>query len=156
MITACELCAKITVKNALREETIRIAKMRTAKAFAEEVLCPIIEDLNEVPDHLDIGCRYHTSNARGLFRDVSEKKKGMTNYGNPMESRHLIDEVGGCSEDYSILDYEVLNQYLAEFGFQISTEMLWLETARYSTSTPTKGVYVDRLYLTMTCPVEEF
>ena len=59
MITACELCAKITVETAMREEAIRIAKAKTAKAFAEEVISPILEKLTEIPNHLEIGFRYH-------------------------------------------------------------------------------------------------
>jgi hypothetical protein len=52
MITACQLCAKITVENALREEAERIAKMQVAKAFAEEIISPILENLTEVPNRM--------------------------------------------------------------------------------------------------------
>lgn len=154
MITACELCAKITVENALREEAERIAKVRATKAFAEEVISPIIEKLSNIPDHLYIGCRYHKPNARGLFQGVSGWSKSMTHCGNPKRDRDLIDEVRGES-DYTMLDYEMLNQYLSEFGFQISTQMKWFTSTEYSTSTKDRGNYVDELYLSMTCPMEE-
>lgn len=156
MITACELCAKITVENALREEATRIAKMRTAKAFAEEVISPILEKLTEVPNHLCIGYRY--SNATppnvGLYQRISNWEQSLTARGNPKKERWLSGEVRG-EYNFSLLDYEVLNQYLAEFGFQISCEKAWVKMTEYSTSTRDSGLYVDTLYLSMTCPLED-
>ena len=72
-----------------------------------------------------------------------------------MRIRNFIEEIRGES-DYTMLDYEILNQYLAEFGFQISTELKWITTVEYSTSTKNRGDYVDYLYLSMTCPMEDF
>ena len=156
MINACELCAKITLENALRNEALRVNKMKVAKAFAEDVIAPMLTTLTEVPDHLEIGFRYHDPNARGLFRGVSKWEDGVTTRNNPMRSRHFIGELKGNEGDYSLLDYEVLNQYLAEFGFQISTQMDWITTIEYSTSTADRGTYVDTLFLSMTCPLEDF
>ena len=65
MINACELCAKIAIENAMKDEAMRVAKMKVAKAFAEQVIAPILVTLTEVPDHLEIGFRYHDPNARG-------------------------------------------------------------------------------------------
>ena len=155
MITACELCAKITVETALREEATRIAKMKTAKAFAKEVISPILEQLKEIPNHLEIGFRYHNPCARGLFRGIGKWELSTTTRGNPMKIRDFTGELRGKS-DYTMLDYEVLNQYLAEFGFQISTDLKWITTTEYSTSTKNRGSYVDFLYLSMTCPMEDF
>ena len=155
MITACELCAKITVENALREEAERIAKMRLAKAFAEEIISPILDGLKEIPNHLLIGYRYNGGQRTGLYRNISKWQKSMTHCGNPKRDRDLIDEVRGES-DYTMLDYEMLNQYLSEFGFQISTQMKWFTSTEYSTSTKDRGNYVDELYLSMTCPMEDF
>lgn len=155
MITACELCAKITVETAMREEAIRIAKAKTAKAFAEEVISPILEKLTEIPNHLEIGFRYHDPSARGLFCGIGGWQLSTTTRGNPMRIRNFIEEIRGES-DYTMLDYEILNQYLAEFGFQISTELKWITTVEYSTSTKNRGDYVDYLYLSMTCPMEDF
>ena len=155
MINACELCAKIAVENAMKDEALRVAKMKVAKAFAEEVIAPMLITLTEVPDHLEIGFRYHNPNARGLFQGVSRWENGMTVRGNPMKRRDFTGELKG-EGDYCLLDYEVLNQYLAEFGFQISTELKWMTTVEYSTSTADRGAYVDKLFLSMTCPLENF
>lgn len=154
MITACELCAKITVENALREEAARVAKMRAAKAFAEEVISPIVNRLTEVPNHLFIGYRYSNYPSTGLYQRISNWTQSLTTRGNPKKDRHLTDEVKGTS-DYSMLDYAVLNQYLAEFGFQVSYDTHWMKMTEYSTSTTDTGCDVDTLYLSMTCPLEE-
>ena len=153
MITACELCAKITIENVMREEAERIAKMKVAKTFAEEIISPILENLTTIPDHLRIGYRYHGSNAIALFTEISDWQKSMTNRGNPKWDRNLSGMIRG-SIDFSLLDYEVLNQYLAEFGFQMSYETEWMKMTRYSTSTADTGLKVDTLYLSMTCPIE--
>lgn len=155
MITACELCTKISVENALREEATRIAKMKVAKGFAEEVIAPILEKLTEIPDHLEIGFRYEEPNARGLFTGIGDWHHRTTHYGNDMAYRHFIGEMKGETGDYTMLDYEVLNQYLAEFGFQISTKGRGIVHKKYSSSTPDAYVYVNYLYLSMTCPLEE-
>ena len=153
MITACELCTKITVENVMREEAERVAKMKVAKTFAEEIISPILENLTEIPDHLCIGYRYHGSSAIALFTKISDWQKSMTNRGNPKWDRNLSGMIRG-SIDFSLLDYEVLNQYLAEFGFQISYETEWMKMTRYSTSTADTSLKVDTLYLSMTCPIE--
>ena len=154
MITACELCAKITVENALREEATRIAKMKTAKVFAEEILSPILSKLTEVPNHLLIGYRYEGSSC-GLFKRISGWSKSTTTRGNLKKERSLTDVVGE-NFDFSELDYEVLNQYLAEFGFQISVETKWICMTEYSSSTRDAGLDVEFLYISMTCPMEDF
>ena len=154
MITACELCAKITVENALREEANRIAKMKTAKVFAEEILSPILSQLTEVPNHLLVGYRYQGGRC-GLFKRISGWSKSTTNRGNLKKERSLTDVVGE-NFDFSKLDYEVLNQYLAEFGFQISVETKWVCMTEYSSSTRDAGLDVEFLYISMTCPMEEF
>lgn len=154
MITACELCAKITVENALREEATRIAKMKTAKVFAEEILSPILSKLTEVPNHLLIGYRYEGGRC-GLFKRISGWSKSTTTRGNLKKERSLTDVVGE-NFDFSKLDYEVLNQYLAEFGFQISVETKWVCMTEYSSSTRDAGLDVEFLYISMTCPMEDF
>lgn len=154
MITACELCAKIAVENVLREEAERVAKMQVAKAFAEEIISPILETLTEVPNRTVLGYRLPGGSRVGLYLTLTDWKKGLTNHGNPKWERDLTNPVLGTT-DYTLLDYEVLNQYLAEFGFQIACESGWMTTVRYSTSTTDRGFNVDTLYLTMTCPMEE-
>lgn len=153
MITACELCAKITVETALREEATRIAKMQTAKMFAEEIIDPILRTLKEVPDHMKIGYRYtHSHSKVGLWGNISSWHNGKTCMGNPKKTRYLENEIG--EGDFSMLDYEYVNQYLAEFGFQISTSTDKICTTQYSTSTRDDYDYIDTLYLSMTCPME--
>lgn len=156
MITACELCTKISVENALREEATRIAKAKVAKGFAEEVIAPILEKLTKIPDHLEIGFRYAEPTARGLFTGVGDWHHSTTRYGNDVKYRHFIGEIKGETGDYSMLDYGVLNQYLAEFGFQISTERKRIIHKKYSSSAADLWVDVDYLYLSMTCPLEDF
>lgn len=154
MITACELCAKITVENALREEATRITKMKTAKVFAEEIIGPILSQLTEVPNHLLIGYRYEGGRC-GLFKRISGWSKSTTARGNLKKERSLTDLVGE-NFDFSELDYEVLNQYLAEFGFQISVETKWICMTEYSSSTRDTGLDIEFLYISMTCPMEDF
>ena len=154
MITACELCAKVTLENALREEATRIAKMQTAKLFAEEIIDPILSQLTEVPNHLLIGYRYEGGRC-GLFKRISSWSKSTTARGNLKKERSLTDLVGE-NLDFSKLDYEVLNQYLAEFGFQISVETKWICMTEYSSSTRDTGLDIEFLYISMTCPMEDF
>lgn len=154
MITACELCTKITVENALREEATRVAKMQTAKLFAEEIIDPILRNLTEIPNHLKIGYRYaNTCSKVGLWTAVSDWCYGKTSAGNSKKTRSLSKPVG--DGNFSMLDYEFVNQYLAEFGFQISSRTEKLCVTEYSTSTRDEYMYVDILYLSMTCPMEE-
>lgn len=155
MITACELCAKIAVENVLHEEAERAIKMQTAKIFAEEILSPIIVALTEIPNHLLIGYRYSKPNHVALYRNISDWTYGVTARGNPRKDRYLTDKVE-CNKDFSMLDYEVLNQYLAEFGFQISYTSKFVTMTEYSSSTRDTGHDVDFLYLSMTCPAEDF
>ena len=154
MISACELCAKIAVETALRDEAMRVAKMQAAKTFAEKVIAPILESLTEVPDHHFIGYRIHDSAFGTLYQSLSEWKKGVTSFGNPMRSRNLEKPIGFNLKIES-LDYEALNQYLAEFGFQLSWEVKWVCTTEYSTSTKDSGRHLDFLYISMTCPLED-
>jgi hypothetical protein len=142
------------VENALREEAARIAKMKTAKVFAEEILSPILSQLTEVPNHLLIGYRYEGGRC-GLFKRISGWSKSTTTRGNLKKERSLTDVVGE-NFDFSKLDYEVLNQYLAEFGFQISVETKWVCMTEYSSSTRDTGLDVEFLYISMTCPMEDF
>lgn len=154
MINACELCAKITLETALRDEAMRVAKMQTAKTFAEEIIAPILESLTEIPDHKLIGYRIHESTGGFFYRGLSEWEEGLTTRGNPMKHRSLIDDVH-CDINGELLDYEVLNQYLADFGFQLSWSKKWVCTTEYSTSTRDSGYDLDFLYISMTCPLEE-
>ena len=155
MITACQRCAKITVENALREEAERIAKMQVAKAFAEEIISPILENLTEVPNRMLLGYRLPGGSRVGLYLSLTDWKRSLSILGYPYWERDLTNSVLGTT-DYDLLDYEVVNQYLAEFGFQISCETSWMTMTKYSTSTADRGYKVDTLYITMTCPLEEF
>lgn len=157
MITACELCAKIALENALKEEAERIEKMRVAKNFVEEVIAPIVENATEVPNKTLIGYRYH--NSEGRCKGMATILTGWHNYvtasGNLKKERWLADWVG-VSVNYSPLDYTVVNQYLAEFGFQISYDTKSIVTTEYSASTRDRKDDVDFIYLSMTCPLENY
>ena len=154
MISACELCAKIAIENAMKDEAIRVAKMQTAKTFAEEVIAPILENLTEVPDHQFIGYMFRDYSNGTLYRGLSEWQNEVTTHGNPVK-RRWFDRPIDCQIDGKLLDYEVLNQYLAEFGFQLSLTSGWVCTAEYSTSTRDNGSYMNSLYISMTCPLED-
>jgi hypothetical protein len=166
MINACELCAKITLENALREEAERIAEAKraeelriqktvTAKAFAEEIIAPMLENLTEIPDHLFLGYRPARSEySGGLFTRIGEWENELTARKNPVKRRYLENEVKGQSS-YSRLDFEFLNQYLANFGFQVSAEYKKMIQSIYSTSTKDGYVGIYEIYLTLTCPLEE-
>ena len=167
MIYACDLCAKIAIETALREEAERIAeakraeelrirKTATAKAFAEEIIAPILETLTEIPDHLLLGYRYARSDeySRGLFTRIGDWENGLTAHKNPVKRRYLENELTGQSS-YSYLDFEFLNQYLATFGFQVSAEYKEIAQTVYSTSTRDSYVGIYEIYLTLTCPLED-
>ena len=153
MITACELCAKIAAENALRDEATRIAKIKAAKSFVENIISPILTTLTEVPNHFKIGYRYHSSNSEGLFQGISDWEYSTTSRGYIKKSRWFTNHLfkGG---DYSFLDYELVNQYLAEFGFQISVEYEKMIFTEYSSGYPDCELTVDVLYLSMACPLE--
>ena len=157
MITACELCAKIALENALKEEIERIEKMKLAKSFVEEVIAPIVESATDVPNKQLIGYRYHSPEWRthGMAKTLSDWQKFFTASGNPKKERWLTDWVGD-NQDYRSLDYTVVNQYLAEFGFQISYDTKSIVTTEYSTSTRDRKDDIDFIYLTMTCPLDNY
>lgn len=158
MITACELCAKIALENALKEEAERIEKMKVAKYFVEEVIAPIVENATEVPNKALIGYRYHNPEGwrdKGMATLLTGWHNYVTASGNPKKERWLADWVGN-SVNYSSLDYAVVNQYLAEFGFQISYDTKSIVTTEYSTSTRDRKDDIDFIYLTMTCPLENY
>ena len=167
MIYACDLCTKIAVETALREEAERIAeakraeelriqKTATAKAFAEEIIAPIVENLKEIPDHLFLGYRYAGSGeySGGLHTRIGDWENELTARKNPVKRRYLKNELKGQSS-YSQLDFEFLNQYLANFGFQVSAEYKKIVQSIYSTSTKDTYMGVYEIYLTLTCPLEE-
>jgi hypothetical protein len=157
MITACELCAKIAIENALKEEAERIAKMEIAKSFVEEVIAPIVEKATEVPNKTFIGYRYHNPEwqYKGMATMLTAWHNRLTASGNSKKERELTNWVG-INMNYRSLDYTVVNQYLAEFGFQISYDTKSIVTTEYSTSTRDKKEDIDFIYLSMTCPLENY
>jgi hypothetical protein len=158
MITACELCAKIALENALKEEAERIEKMKVAKYFVEEVIAPIVENATEVPNKALIGYRYHAPSPLckdGMAKMLSDWRESKTARGHLKKTRSLTNWVGD-SVNYSLLDYEFVNQYLAEFGFQISYNTKSIVIVEYSSSTRDAEEDVDFIYLSMTCPLENY
>lgn len=153
MITACELCTKITVEKALQEEKIRIKKMEAVEKFAEEVLSPILSALTEIPDNTFIGYRYHNG-FRGLYRKIGEWQNGKTCFGNPMKERSLIKPID-INYDFAYLDYELLNRHLINFGFQVFVKTESFCMQEFSTSTPDRYSEIDKIYLSIVCPNEE-
>ena len=155
MITACELCTKITIEKALREEKLRAEKAYAAKIFAEEIIQPILTELAEIPDQLMIGCKYSHWSSPELYRKLSEWKNSLTSCGNPKKERKVIDEIYNKNLDWNKLDYEILNQYLAEFGYKIFWEKNKKTVmTKYSYSSDME-YEIDFLYLSMICPLED-
>ena len=59
MKTACELCTEIAVKKTLYEEERRIEKVKIVENFIEDIISPIVDNLNIIPNRLQIGYRYN-------------------------------------------------------------------------------------------------
>lgn len=156
MMTACELCDKIALEKALKEAETKKRKLKCAKAYAEQVLNPILSKLNELPDHLFIGYKYPDDVE--LFHNISEWKDGWTPRGNYKRTRDLIDNSSPLKfPEYARgdFDYDVLNEYLASFGFEVSYKRSSFIRAEYSTSTPDDVYHIDEVYITAICPLKE-
>ena len=158
MITVCELCAKISIEEAIKEAQrleqealLQMKKVEVAEAFAEEILSPIIENLHEMPNRLFLGYRSEATDV-AFYTSLSDWKTGLTNYGNPKQERRFINPVlSPNGRSFSLLDYSLVNAYLRDYGFQISCSSMFVEFTKYSTSTRNAGQYVDHLYLSTLC-----
>lgn len=182
MITSCELCAKIAIEKAIREEAERIKmaqreerkkylEKEIAKLFAEKFLAPLISELTEVPNHLFIGYIRNDEycgidGSLRIYKNIGPWKEELTHWGNPMKRRCFEDEIK-IELDYPIsldecvtlepkLNIVLLNQYLENFGFKIISEIQKVCTSMYSTSTPDYYWEISSLYLTAICPEENF
>ena len=154
MMTACELCAKVTaieIEKALKEE---INKREKAKAFVEEVISPIVDTLTAIPKDLWIG--YLNGNGC-LCGNLTEWKNYVTNFGNPASYRQFTENpyISKYHTPFRELDYNLVNEYLKDFGFCIKTERKIFTVGKYTTKTPDAIQNVDAIYLSMICPMEE-
>lgn len=154
MMTACELCAKVTaieIEKALKEE---INKREKAKAFVEEVISPIVDTLTAIPKDLWIGYLSQYGYLRG---NLTEWEDYVTNYGNPASYREFADNpyIPKCYTSFKDLDYNLVNEYLKDFGFCIKTKREVFTVAKYTTKTPDTIHIADAIYLSMICPMEE-
>ena len=148
MISACELCEKITVENVLRSVVEHEKKMQTAKEFAETVIAPIIEGMTEIPDDFLLGYAMKTC----VYSGLTEWKEYITNRGNKAYYREFKKTLAR-GMDYFDPDY--VADYLAAFGFRLSVVPRQLDCRRYTTSTGTSYWDVDELHLSLMCPFEE-
>ena len=158
MITVCELCAKISIEEAIKEAQrleqealLQMKKVEVAEAFAEEILAPIIENLHEMPNNLFLGYRWDRIDV-AFYTSLSDWKTGLTNRGNPKQERRFINPVLSLNgTNFSLLDYNLVNAYLRDYGFQISCSSIYVELTKYSTSTRNSGGHIDHLYLSTLC-----
>lgn len=157
MITSCELCEKIEKEKHRKELTFQMRLENTAKAFCEDVLAPVIAGLTDIPKNKYIGMVPYGYQPI-LYQSVSQWEIGKTHFGNPVQRRHLDNELGKIqSLPFSeILDFneEAVNKYLTDFGFVIKAEFDSITTDIYSTTTTPGRQSVYKLYLTALCPKE--
>ena len=158
MITVCELCAKISLEEAIKEAQrleqealLQMKRVEVAEAFAEEILAPIIENLHEMPNNLFLGYRQKATSV-AFYTSLSDWKNGVTHRGNPKKDRHFTNPVESPNgRSFVLLDYDLVNAYLRDYGFQISYSSMYVEITKYSTSTPNEELRVDHLYLSTLC-----
>lgn len=158
MITVCELCAKISIEEAMKEAQrleqealLQMKKIEVAEAFAEEILAPIIENLHEMPNKLFLGYRWDGIDV-AFYTSLSNWKNGLTNRGNLKYERSFTNPVLSTNgRSFSLLDYNLVNAYLRDYGFQISYSSTFVELTKYTTSTRNAGGHIDHLYLSTLC-----
>ena len=154
MITSCELCAKIEMEELIKEEK----KKKAVEIFAEEIIAPIINELTEIPKEKFIGifeesyshCYFY------LYPKISNWKETKTNRGNKKWERYFDGKIMKDNPSLLPLDFNLLNQYLNHYGFNIVCKKEYYETVRYATSSSTYGFTYTSLYLSAICPEENF
>lgn len=154
MMTACELCAKVTaieIEKALKEEIDRREK---AKTFVEEVISTVVDKLTVIPKDLWIG---YLNDDGYLCGRLTEWKSYYTHCGNPASYRVFTENpyVPKCNIRFEKLNYDLVNEYLKDFGFCIRVEYKTFTVTEYSTTTPNVFRAVAAIYLSMICPTEE-
>ena len=161
MKTACELCTEIAVKKTLYEEERRIEKVKIVENFIEDIISPIVDNLNIIPNRLQIGYRYkrYVSYTNEFYTRIGDwKDDGVTSSGYPKKKRRLENRIPVkkiFSSDFP-LDYDLLNHYLAQYGYQIFVKTEDLPITLYSSrpNSP-RCTDIDVLYLSLVCPLEE-
>lgn len=154
MITACELCEKITLEENLKKAEQEKKKRKVAKDFVEEVLSLVVNNFKEIPDKKFIGYRYSSSTHPELCRWFSNWEESYTRNSNLKKSRELSGRLA-TKEDIPFFDYDFVNEYLKDFGFQISYTTEPMVLTRYSSFWGDYESDIDSLYITANCPLEE-
>jgi hypothetical protein len=155
MITSCELCVKLGMEELIKEEK----KKKAVEIFAEEIIAPIINELTEMPKEKFIGIFeeshiYH--HYFHLYSKISDWKETKTSCGNKKWVRHLEGHVEKDNPSHLPLDFNLLNQYLNHYGFNIVCKEEFYEMVKYATSSATYGSTYTSLYLSAICPEENF
>lgn len=148
MITACQLCEKVALEAVAREALEHENKVKTAKAFVEVAIAPIVAKLTTIPENLLLGYVLNTC----FYTRLTDWTRKTTDYGNTKYERYFTGQVTG---GMNFFDINYVADYLAEFGFRLRTETQFVETDRYTTSTCNRGHDVTVLYLSLMCPAEE-
>lgn len=153
MINVCELCEKIKIEEEIRERELYAKKIVTAQKFAEEILNSILENVTVIPKNLRIGYQYHSQIDRTIYYRLGGWVNGTTWRGYDKKERRLENEIAFNGE-WKYLDIEVLNQYLLQFGYQITIETEIITITQYSSYVRDIEATVDILYLSAICPKE--
>jgi hypothetical protein len=154
MITSCELCVKLGMEELIKEEK----KKKAVEIFAEEIIAPIINELTEIPKEKFIGIfedsygYYHFN----LYSKFSDWKESRTSCGNKKWERRLEGNVKKENPSQLPLDFNLLNQYLNHYGFNIVCKEEPYEIVRYETSYTSYCFTYTSLYLSAICPEENF
>ena len=153
MITSCELCVKLGMEELIKEEK----KKKAVEIFAEEIIAPIINELTEMPKEKFIGILKKSSNQLfHFYPKISDWKETKTNRGRKKWERDLEGHVMKGNPSNLPLDFNLLNQYLNHYGFNIVCKEEFYEMVRYTTSSSTYGFTYTSLYLSAICPEENF
>ena len=166
MITSCELCAKVAIEEAIREEErrkeaikIEAEEREVAKIFAENLIAPIIANLTKIPNKLFIG---YSEQSERLFlsKGVGKEWKvvGFTSRRYKKLSKLLTHDTTTENPVGRCLRFDYLNDYLLNFGFTITYKKETVEKAFKYESSPNclYDITITGLYLSAVCPEENF
>ena len=154
MITSCELCAKLGMEELIKEEK----KKKAVEIFAEEIIAPIIDELTEIPKEKFIGIFMESPDYWyfHFYSKISDWKEMKTNRGNKKWERDYEGHIMKNNPSRLPLDFDLLNQYLSHYGFNIIRKEEFQERVRYATSSTSYGSTDTSLYLSAICPEENF
>ena len=152
MLNACELCAKIeSEKEAERILEVKRAMIKVDR-FIEKYVSKFIDSLKELPKEKILFVQSETS--KETYSGFSDLTVDRTNYGNKIWRRDFLNYLD--FSPFSDLEIELLTNALASYGFTLTVEKAkWVDFTVYSTSSRTRGHYLDIFKISVNCPLEE-